>query len=166
MSADPLRVAVAGASGRMGRMLIETIVGATDLRLAGALDVAGPAIGADAAAFLGRASGARITADLRAGLADAQVLIDFTRPEGTLAHLEVCRELGVKAVIGTTGFSDAQKAQIAEHARHIAVMMAPNMSVGVNVVFKLLDVAARALRIGDAAARSVGDLDAFASAGE
>ncbi|MEP7102208.1 MAG: 4-hydroxy-tetrahydrodipicolinate reductase [Burkholderiales bacterium] len=124
---DPIRVAVAGASGRMGRMLIEAIEGTDDLRLTGALDVG---------------------ADLRAGLANAQVLIDFTRPEGTLAHLAVCRELGVKCVIGTTGFSDAQKAQIAEHAQHIAIMLAPNMSVGVNVVLKLLDIAARALNEG------------------
>jgi 4-hydroxy-tetrahydrodipicolinate reductase len=146
---QPIRVAVAGASGRMGRMLIEAIGSADDMRLAGALDVAGSAaLGQDAAAFLGRASGATITADVAQGLADAEVLIDFTRPEGTLAHLAVCRELGVKAVIGTTGFSDAQKAQIAEHAQHIAIMMAPNMSVGVNVVLKLLDVAARALSEG------------------
>jgi len=145
----PLRVAVAGASGRMGRMLIEAIDAAGDLQLAGALDVAGsPALGQEAAAFLGRAGSTPITADLRAGLAAAQVLIDFTRPEGTLAHLAVCRELGLKAVIGTTGFNDAQKAQIAEHAQHIAIMMAPNMSVGVNVVLKLLDVAARALNEG------------------
>jgi 4-hydroxy-tetrahydrodipicolinate reductase len=145
----PLRIAVAGASGRMGRMLVEAVCGADDMALAGALDVAGsPAIGQDAAAFLGRTSGVAITADLRAGLANAQVLIDFTRPEGTLAHLAVCRELGVKAVIGTTGFDDAQKAQVAEHARHLAIMMAPNMSVGVNVVMKLLDVAARALSQG------------------
>ena len=82
------------------------------------------------------------------GLRNAQVLIDFTRPEGTLAHLAVCREWGVKAVIGTTGFSDAQRADIAEHAKHIAVVMAPNMSVGVNVVLKLLDMAARALNEG------------------
>ncbi len=145
----PLRVAVAGASGRMGRMLIEAIDAADDMRLAGALDVAGsPTIGTEAAGFLGRIGSVPITADLRTGLANAQVLIDFTRPEGTLAHLAVCRELGVKCVIGTTGFNDAQKAQIAEHARHTAIMMAPNMSVGVNVVFKLLDVAARALNAG------------------
>ena len=144
-----IRVAVAGASGRMGRMLIEAITAAEDMQLAGALDVAGsPALGQDAAAFLGRASGVPISADLRAGLANAQVLIDFTRPEGTLAHLAVCRELGVKAVIGTTGFSDAQKAQIADHAAHTAIMMAPNMSVGVNVMLKLLEVAARALNEG------------------
>jgi len=127
MSAAPLRIAVAGVSGRMGQMLIEAVKAAPDCTLAGTLDIG---------------------ADLRAGLANAQVLIDFTRPEGTLAQLAVCRELGVKAVIGTTGFSDTQKAEIAEHARHIAVVMAPNMSVGVNVVFKLLDMAARALAEG------------------
>ena len=122
-----LRVAVAGASGRMGRMLIDAVQAAPDCTLAGTLDIG---------------------SDVRTGLADAQVLIDFTRPEGSLAHLAVCRELGVKAVIGTTGFSDAQKAQISEHARHIAIVMAPNMTVGVNVVFKLLDLAARALAEG------------------
>ena len=144
-----LRIAVAGASGRMGQMLIEAISAADDCVLAGALDIASsPAIGQDASAFLGRQSGVPITADLRAGLANAQVLIDFTRPEGTLAHLAVCRELGVKAVIGTTGFSDEQKTQIAAHAEHIAIVMAPNMSVGVNVVLKLLDMAARAMNEG------------------
>ena len=146
---QPLRVAVAGASGRMGRTLIEAIAAADDMVLAGALDVStSPTLGQDASAFLGRTGAALVTADLRAGLANAQVLIDFTRPEGTLAHLAVCRELGVKAVIGTTGFSDAQKTQIAEHAKHIAIVMAPNMSVGVNVVLKLLDMAARALNEG------------------
>jgi len=145
----PVRVAIAGAGGRMGRMLIEAVEGRDELVLAGALDVAGsPAIGQDASAFLGKPCGVPITADLRAGLANAQVLIDFTRPEGTLAHLRVCRELGVKAVIGTTGFSPADKAQIAAHALHVAVMLAPNMSVGVNVMLKLLDVAARALSQG------------------
>jgi 4-hydroxy-tetrahydrodipicolinate reductase len=144
-----LRIAVAGASGRMGRMLVEAISAADDVRLAGALDVPGsPALGQDAAGFLGRSSGVSITSDLRQGLANAQVLIDFTRPEGTLAHLAVCRELGVKLVIGTTGFSDAQKAQIAEASKQLAILMAPNMSVGVNVVLKLLDVAARALQDG------------------
>ena len=146
---EPIRVAVAGASGRMGRMLIEAVDAADDLQLAGALDVAGsPAIGQGAAAFLGRTGSPPITADLRTGLANAQVLIDFTRPQGTLAHLAVCRELGVSAVIGTTGFSEAQKAEIAAHAQHIAIMLAPNMSVGVNVLFKLLDLAARALNEG------------------
>jgi 4-hydroxy-tetrahydrodipicolinate reductase len=144
-----MRVAIAGASGRMGRMLIEAVIGAKDLALAGALDVPGSAaLGDDAAAFAGHASGVAITADVRTGLAGADVLIDFTRPEGTLAHLAVCRELGVKAVIGTTGFTDAQKALVADHARHIAIVMAPNMSVGVNVVMQLLDTAARLLNTG------------------
>ena len=149
-SPSPLRrVAIAGASGRMGHMLIEAVRAAPDCRLAGALDVAGsPAIGTDAAAFLGAASGVPIVSELRAGLADAQVLIDFTRPEGTLAHLAACRELGVQMVIGTTGFSDAQKAEIADAARDIAIMMAPNMSVGVNVTLKLLEMAAKALATG------------------
>ena len=123
----PLRVAVAGASGRMGQMLIEAVKGAPDCALAATLDIG---------------------VDLRSTLSAAQVLIDFTRPEGTLAHLAICREFGVKAVIGTTGFSDAEKAEIGAHARHIAIVMAPNMSVGVNVVFKLLDLAARALAEG------------------
>ncbi|MDP2370048.1 4-hydroxy-tetrahydrodipicolinate reductase [Rhodoferax sp.] len=142
-------IAVAGATGRMGHMLIEAILAADDCALAGALDMPGhPAIGSDATAFLGRTSTVVITADLLAGLKPADVLIDFTRPEGTLAHLDACRALGVKAVIGTTGFSDAQKARIAELAQDIAIMMAPNMSVGVNVTLKLLEMAAKALPNG------------------
>src|SRR6185369_11832799 len=75
-------------------------------------------------------------------------LIDFTRPEGTLAHLAACRKLGVKMVIGTTGFDDEQKKNIADAAREIAIVMAPNMSVGTNLVFKLADTAARVLKDG------------------
>jgi 4-hydroxy-tetrahydrodipicolinate reductase len=144
-----LRIAVAGASGRMGRTLVEAITAAPDCTLAGALDVSGsPALGTDPAAFLGRSSGLAVTDDIEAGLRGAQVLIDFTRPEGTLAHLDACRRLGVKAVIGTTGFSDAQRTQVAEHAQHLGIVMAPNMSVGVNVMLRLLDTAARALAQG------------------
>jgi 4-hydroxy-tetrahydrodipicolinate reductase len=144
-----MKIAVAGASGRMGRMLVEAVAATTDLALSGALDlVDSPALGSDPMAALGQHSAVRITSDLHAGLAGADVLIDFTRPEGTLAHLAVCRQLGVRAVIGTTGFSEAQKLQVAEHARHMAIVMAPNMSLGVNVVLKLLDVAARALAEG------------------
>ena len=147
--AGRLRVAVAGASGRMGRALIEAVTASPDLALSGALDVAGgPEIGKDATEFLGRKSGVLVSADLRAGLGQADVLIDFTRPEGTLAHLAACRELGVNAVVGTTGFSPAQKAEIAGLAEKIAIVMAPNMSVGVNVVLKLLETAARALQTG------------------
>ncbi len=143
------RIAVAGASGRMGHMLIEAIHGADDCVLAGALDIAAsPAMGTDASAFLGHPSGVAVTADLAQGLQGAAVLIDFTRPEGTLAHLQVCRAQGVAAVIGTTGFNDVQKAEVAELARHIPIVMAPNMSVGVNVTFKLLEMAAKALATG------------------
>lgn len=146
MSAAPVRIAVAGASGRMGRMLIEAILAADDCELAGALDVPGsPALGQDAAGFLGRTSGVHISADLGSGLANAQVLIDFTRPEGTMAHLAACRELGVKMVIGTTGLSEAHKAEIAAQSQHIAIVHAPNMSVGVTVLLHLLDTAARAM---------------------
>ena len=145
----PHRVAVAGASGRMGRMLIEALHASGDCVLAGALDVPGsPGLGQDAAAFLGHTSGVTITDDLHAGLQGADVLIDFTRPEGTLAHLQVCSSLGVKAVVGTTGFSEAQKADIAALARQTAIVLAPNMSVGVNVTLKLLEMAAKALATG------------------
>lgn len=119
-----LRVAVAGASGRMGRMLIDAVNAADDCTLAATLDIG---------------------CDVRAALAKAQVLIDFTRPEGTMEHLALCRELGVKAVIGTTGFSPAQKAEIGACAQQVALMLSPNMSIGVNVVLGLLATAARSL---------------------
>ena len=144
-----LKIAVAGASGRMGRMLVEAVLGSDDCRLAGALDIAGsPALGQDAGAFLGQHTGVAVGADVRAAQAGADVLIDFTRPEGTLAHLAACRELGVKAVVGTTGFTPGQKAEIAAHAQQVAIVLSANMSVGVNVMLRLLAMAARSL--GDA----------------
>lgn len=144
-----MKITIAGASGRMGQMLIEAVLSSGDLELAGALDVPGSAaIGQDASAFLGRPSGVIITSDLRAAVAGVDALIDFTRPEGTLAHLAVCRELGVRHIIGTTGFDEAGKKAIAEAATDIGIVFAPNMSVGVNVVLKLLDMAARALASG------------------
>ncbi len=143
------RVCIAGASGRMGHMLIEAVRASDDCELAGALDMAAsPAIGLDAAAFSGHPSGILVTADLQQGLAGCDVLIDFTRPQGTLAHLAACHALGVAVVIGTTGFSDDEKARIAVFAKDIAIMMAPNMSVGVNVTLKLLELAARAMATG------------------
>lgn len=144
----PLGIAIAGATGRMGQMLIEAVRASDDLRLTGALDRPdSPALGQDAG-YPGPPAGVCVTADLRQGLNGARVLIDFTRPEGTLAHLKLCRELGVHAVIGTTGFSDAQKVEIAAIAKDIAIVMAPNMSVGVNVTLKLLEMAAKALSTG------------------
>ncbi len=144
-----LKIAVAGASGRMGRMLIEAIAAAPDTVLAGALDVAGSAsVGTDAGAFSGQSTKVTIQSDLALGLADADFLIDFTRPEGTLKHLDYCAAHGIKVIIGTTGFDDAGKAAIRAAADKTAVMLAPNMSVGVNVTLKLLEMAAKSLSEG------------------
>jgi len=144
-----LKIAVAGASGRMGRMLIEAIMAAADLKLTGALGEPGSAsLGQDASAFTGRLSGVLVTADLATGLKDADCLIDFTRPEGTLNHLGYCAEHGVAMVIGTTGFDEAGKAAIANAGQQIAIVFAPNMSVGVNVTMKLLELAAKSFSEG------------------
>ncbi|OWW20103.1 4-hydroxy-tetrahydrodipicolinate reductase [Noviherbaspirillum denitrificans] len=144
-----LNIAVAGASGRMGRMLIETIQNADDAKLVGALDVPqSPALGTDAAAFLGKPAGVTIESDLAKALANAEFLIDFTRPEGTLKHLEYCAAHGIKVIIGTTGFDEAGKAAIATAAQKTAVVFAPNMSVGVNVTLKLLEMAAKSFSHG------------------
>jgi 4-hydroxy-tetrahydrodipicolinate reductase len=130
-------------------MLIEAVLQSPDYELAGALDIPGsPALGLDAGAPMGRKTGVIITSDMAAGLAKAQVLIDFTRPEGTLAHLKVCQSLGVKMVIGTTGFTEADKAELNRAAESLAIVMAPNMSVGVNVTLRLLEMAAKALSTG------------------
>lgn len=143
------KIAIAGASGRMGQMLIAAVRAADDCTLSCALDMAdSPAIGRDAGSFSGQTTGVLITSDLRQGLQPGSVLIDFTRPEGTMEHLKACRELGVAAVVGTTGFTDAQKAEIAVIAKDMAIVMAPNMSVGVNVTLKLLEMAAKALSTG------------------
>jgi len=143
-----MRIAVAGAEGRMGRMLIEAVLDTADLCLTVALDRPGAAsIGQDAGAFLGRDTGVRVTDDLEA-LAEADCLIDFTRPEGTLAHLKACVRHGVKAVIGTTGFDAAGRQAIRAASQKTAIVFAPNMSVGVNATLKLLDMAARLLNSG------------------
>jgi 4-hydroxy-tetrahydrodipicolinate reductase len=145
----PLKIAVAGASGRMGKMLVEAIAAAPDAQLSGALDVAAsPALGQDAGAFLGRPAGVAITSSLASALAGARCLIDFTRPEGTLAHLAYCAEHGIAMVIGTTGFDDAGKAAIHAAAKKTAIVFAPNMSVGVNVTLKLLEMAAKSFAEG------------------
>ena len=144
-----LRIAVAGASGRMGHMLIEAVLGSSDCTLGAAIDVASsPAIGKDAGDFIGRNTGVMISADVEAALKHADVLIDFTRPEGTLHHLAVCSRLGVKMVIGTTGFDAAGKSAIADAAKKTAIMFAPNMSIGVNLTLKLLELAAKTLPQG------------------
>lgn len=143
-----MKLAIAGASGRMGRMLIEAALSEPGATIAAALDRAdSPDIGRDCGEFLGRATGARVTGDLRA-VAGCDVLIDFTRPEATLAHLDACVAAGVGIVIGTTGFDDAGKAAIRRASGRIGVVFSPNMSVGVNATFKLLEMAAKMLNRG------------------
>ena len=144
-----IKIAIAGSSGRMGRVLLESVAQADDLVLHAALEHAGSALlGRDAGELLGAPCGVKISAEVQTVLAGADVLIDFTRPEGTLHHLDICRQLGVNMVIGTTGFSPQQKAQLGAAAQNIGIVFAPNMSVGVNVVFKLLETASRVLAHG------------------
>lgn len=144
-----MKFAIAGASGRMGRILIETVLDTHDAELTGALDLPdSPAIGQDAGAFLGKNTGVLISADIEATLAKAEFLIDFTRPEGTLKHIAAAEKTGTKLIIGTTGFSPEEKVEIALASKKIAIMMAPNMSVGVNVTLKLLEVAAKLMATG------------------
>jgi 4-hydroxy-tetrahydrodipicolinate reductase len=144
-----LRIAIAGSSGRMGRTLIETVLQSPDAELGAALEIHGsPALGRDAGELVGSPCGVKVTDDVAAALKGCDALIDFTRPEGTLGHLAACRRLGVRAVIGTTGFDAAGKEAIAAAAREIPVVFAPNMSVGVNATLKLIELAAQILREG------------------
>ncbi len=144
-----IRIAIAGSTGRMGRMLIETVLDSEGMALAAALEhPRNPHLGEDAAEFRGKPCGIIIGADVAAALTNTDVLIDFTRPEGTLAHLAACRAAGVHMVIGTTGFDAAGKTAIQDTARDVGVVFAPNMSVGINVLFKLVATAARALETG------------------
>ncbi|PJX22353.1 4-hydroxy-tetrahydrodipicolinate reductase [Advenella sp. S44] len=143
-----MRIAISGASGRMGRMLIEAVLASPELTLAAALDHAGSAhLGEDAGAFLGQTTGVQLGSDL-AVLKDCDCLIDFTRPEGTLAHVQACVEHDTKIVIGTTGFDAPGQAAIASAAEKIAIVFSPNMSIGVNATLRLLDQAAKMLNSG------------------
>jgi 4-hydroxy-tetrahydrodipicolinate reductase len=119
-----LAVGIAGANGRMGRALREAVAAAEGFSLGAAFDVGD---------------------DVAKAVAACDVVIDFTRPEGTLAHLEACRKARRRMVIGTTGFQPAEVERIREAAREIAIVLAPNMSIGVNVAAKLVDLAARSL---------------------
>lgn len=187
-----MKIAIAGAGGRMGRALIEAVLRTDDLELGGAFDVDGSAaLGRDAGEGIGRVSGVAVSADFSAAIAAGDCMIDFTRPEGTLRHLDACVQQGKAAVIGTTGFSAADKAAIEAAAQRIPVVFAPNMAVGVNVTFKLAEMAARilgddydveiieahhrhkvdapsgtALRLGEVVAQALGrDLDTVAQHG-
>lgn len=141
------RVGVTGASGRMGMSLIQAIAQSPAVTLTAAVDRAGsPVIGKDTGELIGReSSGIKISDNLAAVIDQIDIVIDFTRPEASMEYVEICREAGKKIVIGTTGFTDAQKSQIGEAANHIAIVMAPNMSVGVNLSLKLLEMAAKVM---------------------
>ena len=144
-----LNIAIAGSSGRMGRALIEAVTQAPDMRLAAALERAGSAaLGKDAGELIGAPCGTLITDNPDTALKGAHALIDFTRPEGTLTHIALCRKHRVNMIIGTTGFTPEQKQIIQAASRDIGIVFAPNMSVGVNVVFKLLEQAAKVLGEG------------------
>lgn len=139
-----VRVAIAGAAGRMGRALIEAAARAPDLKVTGALEgQASGAVGVDAGTLAGVGPlGVTVSSTLAD---DFDVLIDFTRPEPTLEHLAHCIAAKKKIVIGTTGFDAAGRERIAAAAREIGVVFAPNMSVGVNLCLKLLEISARVL---------------------
>ena len=144
-----MRIAVVGADGRMGRMLIEATLKDGEATLAAAFDRPGSkAIGRNAGELVGLSCDVKVSDDFVGEIGKADCLIDFTRPEGTLEHMKICREKGVAMVIGTTGFEAEGKAAIAEAAKDIPIVFAPNMAVGVNLVFKLLDTAARILNQG------------------
>ncbi len=181
-----LKVVITGSAGRMGHALLEGVLADKSFSLHAAMDKAdSPQIGHDAGEQLGKMSGVRISHNLEAALKGADVLVDFTRPEASLEYLAACQKTGVKMVIGTTGFSAAQKTQIAAAAKKIAIVFAPNMSVGVTLLINLVESAAKvlgedydveiieahhrhkvdapsgtALRLGEAAASALGrDLD-------
>ena len=140
-------VVVAGAAGRMGTRIVACLQGDADLQVAAALEAAGhPALGADAGetAGVGRL-GVPIAADAQAAITRDRILIEFSVPDATLAHLELVAAAGARAVIGTTGFSPAQRARIAELGARSAIMLAPNMSVAVNVAYQALALVAKAL---------------------
>jgi 4-hydroxy-tetrahydrodipicolinate reductase len=143
------RIGILGAGGRMGRMLIEAALKDAQIVIGAAFDISGsPAVGKTVGELVGATCDVVVGDDVAAGLANVDCLIDFTRPQGTLEHIELCRKAGVGIIIGTTGFEPEGKEKIAAAAREIPVVFAPNMAVGVNVVFKLLETAARILNEG------------------
>ncbi|WP_049257264.1 4-hydroxy-tetrahydrodipicolinate reductase [Neisseria bacilliformis] len=146
---NPLKIAIAGANGRMGRVLIEAVEKHPDTVLSGAIEHSGSdALGLDAGFAIGLKTGIAISDDADAVIAQSDVLIDFTRPEPTLRHLQKCVERSTNIIIGTTGFDDAGKAAIKAAGEKIGVVFAANFSVGVNLTFHILDTVARVLNEG------------------
>ncbi|HNU65538.1 MAG TPA: 4-hydroxy-tetrahydrodipicolinate reductase [Methylotenera sp.] len=147
--ANPLKVVIAGCTGRMGHVLLESVFADADLKLHGALDRAGnPQLGRDAGEQFGKNSAVKITDNMDEALKNADVLVDFTRPEASMQYLAACEKAKVKLVIGTTGFSAEEKATIAKAAKNISIVFAPNMSVGVTLLINLVEQAAKVLANG------------------
>lgn len=146
---NPLKVVIAGCSGRMGHALLEGVFADVELVLHGALDRAGNVqLGRDAGEQIGRVSGVKVVADIDEALKGADVLVDFTRPEASMIYLAACQKHKVKMIIGTTGFSVEEKQAIEAAAKQIAIVFAPNMSVGVTLLINLVEQAARVLNEG------------------
>lgn len=146
---NPLKVVIAGCSGRMGHVLLESVFADKDLQLHGALDrVSNPQLGRDAGEQLGVVSTIKVTDSIGDALKNADVLVDFTRPEATMAYLEACQKYDVKMIIGTTGLSAEQKLAIEAASKNIAIVFAPNMSVGVTLLINLVQSAAKVLNEG------------------
>ncbi|PTN11264.1 4-hydroxy-tetrahydrodipicolinate reductase [Nitrosomonas aestuarii] len=143
------KIAIAGSAGRMGQALLEAVTQAGDMQLCVALEQNdSPYLDKDSGELIGSSNGIRITHNYVSALVGCHQIIDFTRPAGTLAHLAACREAGVKMIVGTTGFSTTEKEMLKAASKDIAIVFAPNMSVGVNVTFKLLEIAAKVLNQG------------------
>ncbi len=146
---NPLKIVIAGCSGRMGHVLLECVFADAELVLHGALDRAdNPQLGRDAGEQLGKLSGVKVVADIDWALKDADVLVDFTRPEASIQYLAACQKHDVKMIIGTTGFSAEQKLAIEAASKNIAIVFAPNMSVGVTLLINLVEQAAKVLNDG------------------
>jgi 4-hydroxy-tetrahydrodipicolinate reductase len=144
-----INVVVTGAAGRMGRENVRLVLSTPGLRLHGAVERPGGAVGQDAAALAGQpGAGVKVVDSLAAALPGAGVVVDFTHFEASAAHAEACAAAGVPIVIGSTGFTAEARARVAAAARRIPVLLSPNMSVGVNVLFELVRRAAATL--GDA----------------
>lgn len=142
-----IRIAVVGVSGRMGLCLVKAALLSSQAKLAVAISrPESPSVGKDIGELAGiSAIGIKVSTDLAAVTDQFDVLIDFTRPDASMDIIEICRKANKKIVIGTTGYSDEQKALIAEAAKEIAIVFAPNMSVGVNLSLKLLEIAAKVM---------------------
>jgi len=146
---SPLKVVIAGCSGRMGHALLESVFADAELVLHGALDRAeNPSLGHDAGEQFGKLSGVKVTSDIEAALSGADVLVDFTRPEASMQYMDACQKANVGMIIGTTGFSAEQKAAIEAASKNIPIVFAPNMSVGVTLLINLVEQAARVLKDG------------------